>query len=328
MARHRPVRMAPGEEPPVRVAALMMIRNEADILGTNVRFHRHAGITDFFIVDNGSTDATPDVLAQMAKELPSLRWTTDPGPCDQTRITSSLARDAYSAGIDWVVPIDADEFWSPGTTGFQEILEGTPAAALAVELVTFIQSRRVLRATPDCLLTMTRRLAEAKVPPLQAPTAVGAGEASFVEVGYTPKWICRSHPALAFQEGNHGVEGVEGLRQAEPRIECFHAPLRARSVLHAKAEHGRRLRERAAPPGVGWQGKRWADLEDAGKLYDDWAANSWRRMGLMSCIEPPEGPVPLQLDTRLRDAVRPFVERDASMVSRLVSQYRKRPAIA
>jgi len=33
----------------------MMLRNEADIISVNIRYHSSMGVTDFFIVDNGSS---------------------------------------------------------------------------------------------------------------------------------------------------------------------------------------------------------------------------------------------------------------------------------
>lgn len=64
----------------VRLAGLLMVRNEADIIATTVRHHHEAGVTDFFVVDNGSSDGTDWVLARLAVELPGLRWTRDDGP--------------------------------------------------------------------------------------------------------------------------------------------------------------------------------------------------------------------------------------------------------
>ena len=298
----------------------MMLRNEADIVQTNVRYHRSVGITDFFIIDNGSTDATPQMLLELDEEIPNLRWTRDDGAYQQGIITTGLAREAYTAGVDWVVAIDADEFWFPGDQGFQRVLAGASAAALEVDLITFVQDRRVISLGTDNVVSMTQRVNEPKVSPSEAQDAVESGQVAFVEMAYLPKWISRANAELVIDIGNHNVDGVDGSRSSTNLIQCFHTPLRAREVLHAKAEQGRRWREIGAGPEMGWHVQRWADLEDAGRLYDDWEANSWRMTRSGAVIDPPSGASPVMRDTRLRDLVRPFVPEQRSVFRRILGR--------
>jgi hypothetical protein len=285
----------------------MMLRNEADIIRTNMLYHYSVGITEFYVVDNGSTDETPKMLSELATVLPAVRWTRDDSSFEQEAVTNGLAREAYESGADWVIPIDADEFWSPGHRGFQVLLGSCDAAALEVNLTTFVQDRGVLRLRGDNLLSMTYRVPEPKVSPLDAEVAVTSGEVAFVEVAYPPKWISRASPELSIAIGNHGVDGVQGARSSIDSVQCLHAALRAREVLHAKAEGGRRLRQVGVGSGVGWHMQRWADLEASGQLYGDWAANSWRIHGCEASLHLPTGPSRLTPDTRLRDLVRPFI---------------------
>jgi Glycosyl transferase family 2 len=292
----------------MRVGAVMMLRNEADIISANVRYHSSVGVTDFFIVDNGSSDRTPKILARLAREFPGLRWTKDDGPYQQSMITTGLAQEAHTAGVDWVVPIDADEFWFSGDSGLPGVLSTCDAAALEVELSTFVQYREVSRLREDNLLSMTRRIRAPKVY-ADAWRLVQSGDIAFVEMAYPPKWISRSSASLSIHPGNHGIDGIDGTRTSTNAIQCFHAPLRAREVLHAKAEQGRRWREIGAGPEAAWHTQRWADLEASGELYADWAANSWRLLGGVddAVIDTSNGPVPVENDTRLRDLVRPFI---------------------
>jgi hypothetical protein len=289
----------------MRVGALMMVRNEADIIAINIHYHHSVGITDFFVVDNGSSDETPRILSKLARDLPGLKWARDDGPYQQAMITTNLAHEAHTAGVDWVVPIDADEFWFPGHLGFGEVLSECHAAALEVDLVTFVQNRDVLTLQEDNLLSMTRSISRPK-PYENARIAVETGQIAFVEMAYPSKWISRSTANLSIRPGNHGVDGVDGLTASTRLIECFHAPLRAREVLHAKAEQGRRWRDLGLGPEAGWHLQRWADLEANGQLYDDWEANSWRPVGDCAYIDLPHGPTPVDHDGRLSDLVRRF----------------------
>ncbi len=106
----------------MRVAALMIVRDEADVLAINLAHHRALGIDDFWIIDNGSTDATPEILRKAAAANASIRWQRDDGPFAQPEMTTALARDAHRAGADWIVAIDADEFWVTDDRSLHEIL--------------------------------------------------------------------------------------------------------------------------------------------------------------------------------------------------------------
>ena len=284
----------------------MTVRNEADIISLNVRYHSSVGVTDFFIVDNGSSDRTPKILSRLARDVPGLRWRRDDGPYHQSIITTDLAQEAHSAGVDWIVPTDADEFWFCGDSGLPGVLCACEAAALQVDLTTFVQHRDVSTLREDNLLSMTRRIREPKAYP-DTWRLVQSGQVAFVEMAYPSKWISRSSASISIGTGNHAVDGIDGSRIATNEIQCFHAPLRARAVLHAKAEQGRRLRELGSKPERGWHAQRWADLEASGHLYADWAANSWRLLGDVAVIDPANGPTPVELDTRLSEMVRPFI---------------------
>jgi len=65
----------------------MVVRNEADILPTNIRYHAAQGITEFRIVDNGSSDATSDRLRELARTI-RIRWTRNEGPIIRQRMVT------------------------------------------------------------------------------------------------------------------------------------------------------------------------------------------------------------------------------------------------
>ena len=86
----------------VKVAALMIVRNEEDILPINLAHHLALGIDEFWIIDNGSTDGTTRTLQKLARRGVPIRWHRDDGPFSQSEMTTALARDAWRAGADWV----------------------------------------------------------------------------------------------------------------------------------------------------------------------------------------------------------------------------------
>src|ERR1700688_606305 len=113
-----------------KITAVMVVRNEADLLRVNLRYHAAQGISEFRILDNGSSDRTTQLLREMAQEL-SVLWTRDEGPFHQSDMMTGLAREAFLAGADWIVPVDADEFWSAGSLPLARVLQKSAAGAMA-----------------------------------------------------------------------------------------------------------------------------------------------------------------------------------------------------
>jgi glycosyltransferase involved in cell wall biosynthesis/uncharacterized protein (DUF3084 family) len=290
----------------VKVFGLMLVRNEADILAVNVQHHLAAGVDRLVIVDNGSSDDTRRVLRELASDT-RVRFSRDEGPYRQSEITTELAREAFLEGADWVLPIDADEFWV-GADGasLRGALAGTDASALQVQLVNFAQRREQTAAEPAGLLHLTRRPPLPVGPIERIRELVEGQEIGFVESLYPPKWISRASPTLGIGMGNHELSGLDGPWQSTDRIVCFHAPLRARDVLAAKmADHGRRAAELGEDGDLWWQAHRWRRLHAAGELDREWAANSY----CDDRLDVYGKPRPVVFDPRLRDLMAPWVER-------------------
>lgn len=105
----------------MKVFGITMVRDEAELLRVSIAHHLRAGVDHVLVVDNGSSDHV----------------------------------------ADWVLPFDADEFWVTAPGRLRDVLSGSTAGALRVQLRNFIQSRAERDSVdPTSLLTMTRRVAE------------------------------------------------------------------------------------------------------------------------------------------------------------------------
>jgi dolichol-phosphate mannosyltransferase len=76
---------APAEDEPVRLSVLIPARNEEGCIGRTVdelyRTLRSRGIShEILVVNDHSTDGTPDVLASLRPSVPTLRWIDNPSP--------------------------------------------------------------------------------------------------------------------------------------------------------------------------------------------------------------------------------------------------------
>jgi glycosyl transferase family 2 len=111
----------------MNLAMTLVIRNEADIIDDNLRYHRAQGVDFFIALDNGSDDGTLEIL-ESYERAGILRLVRMPGP--QLRIqrqgATRIGRMAHEMGADWVIHNDADEFWWPVTGNLKESLAAIP----------------------------------------------------------------------------------------------------------------------------------------------------------------------------------------------------------
>ena len=132
------------------------MRNEEDLLEVNLRYHFSTAIDAAIVIDNGSDDGSLDVLLRLSQEFPIL-VASEPGPYRQSEKMTRMARWAARRGADWVLPIDADEFWTGAESPLREVLAQLPSSvsAVKVDVVNFVQRRDVLVPDATSLLTMT-----------------------------------------------------------------------------------------------------------------------------------------------------------------------------
>lgn len=292
----------------------MMVRDEADIIQPNILYHLAAGVDCLLVVDNGSTDGTDRILDRLSRRLPVI-WTRHEGPYYQWDITTQLAREAYLRGADWVVAIDADEFWWSPVNDLKAVPATTSADALQVTLLNFIQHRERVANSPENLLAMTRRSPHPVGPIDVMRRRVEARQNAYVEMEHPAKWMARASPQLEIGLGNHSLNGVRGQLLHTDEIVCLHAPLRSKQALQNLADAGRRASE--AGIRLIWQWFRWHRLAARGELDQEWAANSYDEKGLDVFGKTH----PLTVDPRLRDAVSPWLRGD-------IPEMTPRPAVS
>ncbi len=91
----------------------LLVKNEADILEENIRFHRSMGVDAFIITDNNSTDDTPAIIEKYRQKGWIVEVINETSTGYQQKVWVDrmvmLAKEKYHA--DWVINCDADEMW-------------------------------------------------------------------------------------------------------------------------------------------------------------------------------------------------------------------------
>src|SRR3954462_12926869 len=98
----------------MRLVMTLLVRDEQELLATNLDYHLSQGVDFVVVTDHGSTDATPEILAGYVEQGVARVLQVEGQALDQGGWVTRMARLAAAEhGADWVINNDADEFWWP-----------------------------------------------------------------------------------------------------------------------------------------------------------------------------------------------------------------------
>jgi len=125
----------------MRICGSAVVRNEADLIEAFVR-HNLTVLDGMVIVDHMSQDGTYEILQAMAGEgLPLFLARETSKVFDQFGICNRLVRHIFATSdVDWVFPLDADEFVkTPSRRALEASLAADPAApGVTLEWLTYV----------------------------------------------------------------------------------------------------------------------------------------------------------------------------------------------
>lgn len=247
-----------------RITMTLLVRDEQDILAQNIRFHGAMGVDSFIVMDNLSTDGTPALIEELAREF-TIDYLHQPEDTydQQAWVTGMARRAAIEHGADWVINSDADEFWVPETGDLKTLLSGLPAQT---GTLTVRRHNAVVTCHDADRSSATAHPCETAVFETESKTNLG-----------TPlltKVLHRAAATVEVEQGNHGVSGVPGTEEeAGPRLRILHYPYRTLDRYKAKITAGGRAyaANTRMPKGVGatWRAH-YAGLED-GTVDEFWS---------------------------------------------------------
>lgn len=218
---------------------IAMIKDEADVIVGSL-CHMADEVDHLLVLDNGSTDGTLEILAELEDQLP-LTVIDDPEVgYFQSRKMSALAEQAAAGGADWIVPFDADELWFAHVDRIRFVLADVTARVAYASLFNHFPSG-VDPDDPDPFRSIVWRQPE----PAQLP-----------------KVAFRWEPGAVIHQGNHGVtlpSGTSGVHLLEIR----HFPYRSAEQFVRKARNGAAAyRATDLPLTTGAHWRQYGDLLD------------------------------------------------------------------
>lgn len=241
----------------MKLIATLVARDEEDIIGHNIEHHLAQGVDRIILTDNGSVDATRSI-AECYKEVDIIdepvhdyrhgEWVTN------------MARQAYVMGADWVINIDADEFWY-GLSAMRDIVNSVSILRLPpnYDFVPFVDA----------------------VPGPFDPTKIPFWTRSPTSL----RLAHRSFPQVIVEDGNHQVRNCPGGQLYTNKMYVKHYPLRSYQQFEKKViKGGKALLE---SPQEDWKSTHWRHWYKAwedGTLLNEWQLVSIDRNDLPDLV--------------------------------------------
>ncbi len=211
---------------PSQLAMVLLVKNEIDIIELNIRFHARMGVSQFLVMDNGSTDGTLECLKTLQKEFKIIIVENPTGVYQQSKWMTELIRQAKTAfGATHVIPNDADEFWVP--TGFNSLPEQTFADS---SMQSIHRYNRVL--TKELIATEGNYWSSPYI--VESPIMYSGETQKFKPnismqlVKISPKVIVKPKGLIKIKGGNHRARHWQFWTKANnPNITVHHFPIRS-----------------------------------------------------------------------------------------------------
>lgn len=232
----------PGEIPVLhRAGMILMVKDEEDIIGQNLRHHYAIGFRCFCLLDNNSTDGTRAQIEAFRTNFPEalVLYVHDPVvgyyQADKMAIfQDALIRYAQLADItlDWMFFVDADEFIAftgandaTGRAGFRALLEDDALSLIVMHWLNAAPRKMLDSIPPDADPFIAMQKVNSQLLPVVPKVALRVG------CGFVPMM------------GNHFVDhyefgfdscGILALRDWY----MLHYPLRSLTHVRSKVING------------------------------------------------------------------------------------------
>jgi glycosyltransferase involved in cell wall biosynthesis len=190
----------------MRIVAITRVLNEADIIECFVR-HTCALVAHHVIMDDGSSDATIDILAALKREgVPLTVHQSRSISYNESDTLTLLYREACRTHApDWVLCLDADEFIDDRRlTGglhqyLQQLLESSPAVDyLSIPMVNYVATSHDNAEELITPVRMRKRLQPSDVPKVIIRGNLAEQD---VRIAHGSHWVDLKHrPATSAQE--------------------------------------------------------------------------------------------------------------------------------
>jgi glycosyltransferase involved in cell wall biosynthesis len=276
------------------VAAVLGVKDEVELIGASIAHLRRIGVGHIAVADYGSTDGTLDVVSdELAAGDVSLTHVDPDHVVDYATASAHDLALAQATGAEWVILLDADEFWIPASGSLRDCAALGQADVVTVDRFNVaVTPHHLLMPADLCprhygsLQVLTRRVPDFKAFVEQHPLE------PFVTVVPGPKVVARRAVMRGVTPGGHDVlhEPRAARRTVAADLIVAHVAFSSfgrfeRKVANIRGELARH--PRLFEGTCAWHWRRWAEMTTPGAIEAEFTRQvatrarleHWRRLG-------------------------------------------------
>ena len=257
----------------MRISALLGVKNEEELIKRCVDHLFAIGVDDIVIEDYGSTDSTLDILKQYSQDLVKIVNFDESQDTSKEVWGSREAAIIRSIGADWVLLLDADEFWLPRTGSIRDGLRNSSAPVLKVNRYNVVLGTQGAHfpenLSPDLYDQVMCYVKEFD----NFPKKLSASNSiAWIRGVPLPKIAVRPQLISSISAGHHSALDQDGKRFPDCLMEdvvIAHLPFTSFDRFQRKVENIRQsveLQPSYHSNSTGWHWKRWIGISNDGNL--------------------------------------------------------------
>lgn len=249
----------------------LLVKNEEAMLEENLLFHKAMGVDAFIVTDNNSTDGTMDILRRYQQKgwIKEIIEETATNYEQKTWVDRMIWKAKTDYHADWIMNVDADEFWVSPTGNFKNELASTNANVLNCHMSSVYPEED----RPFWLWNKT-------VSYVSDPEKYDLSVYSIFE-RQNKKVIHRAAGYLQISMGNHKVTMLPQLAE-DSSIRVFHYNIRGKQQFMEKMINGGKQLEQHKGQHGGRHWRYFYQLYKEGKLSKEYdrviGANTFERL--------------------------------------------------
>lgn len=280
------------------IAALLGVKDEVELIGPSINHLRRIGVDHITVADYGSTDGTLDIVDTETRAHHDVTLVhVDPAVVvDYASASRSDLAMLQQTGADWVLILDADEFWLPVSGSLRECVTLQTADVVAVDRFNVaVGADQVWPPPADLLPVRYHRLPllTRRVPRFRQFVEAHPLE-PFVTIAPGPKVMGRRAVAQGIAPGGHDIiaDPAVARRAVAADLIVAHAAFSTWPRFERKVRNIRdelRVHPRLFDGDYAWHWKRWAEMTAPGALEAEFERQlatpareeQWRRQGFL-----------------------------------------------
>jgi glycosyltransferase involved in cell wall biosynthesis len=275
----------------VKIGAILNVLDEVELIEQAIHHLRAIGVDLIIACDLGSSDGTYEIMERYRSDddFWLFRLTQNSGQWDADGDRAIIAL-AKSAGMDWVLVLDADEFWIPREGSLKALPLLKEFDVLSVDRFNvplgvngpMMPSRLV----PECyeeLLVIAKPVEDP-----QAHLKRNPGDA-WIRMWQDPKVMFRPERIIGLETGAHNVFACDPrpLRRTRPSdLVIIHLPFTTQMRFARKIDNIRRTMGDDADYDYdvpAWHWRRWVGLAQQGRINEEFEASRFSESVTADC---------------------------------------------